>query len=70
MSQCDQILNHLKQFGTITGMEALSLYGCWRLAARICDLRQMGWDIHTQMITSSEKQFARYRLMSKRRLVA
>ena len=45
MSQKATILRHLKERGSITAMEALSLCGCTRLAGRIYDLRREGWDI-------------------------
>ena len=37
-SQCSAILEHLKKGLSITPLEALSLCGCFRLAARIHDL--------------------------------
>lgn len=45
-----KILAHLKSGRTITPNEALGLYGCGRLAARICELRQRGRRIKTDMI--------------------
>jgi len=47
MSQCDDILAHLKR-GPITAIDALNRYGCFRLAARIKDLRAQGYDIETR----------------------
>jgi hypothetical protein len=47
MSQCDDILAHLKR-GPISAIEALTRYGCFRLAARIKDLRGQGHDIETR----------------------
>ena len=44
-SQTTEILSHLKQHKTITAIEALKLYGCFRLAARIYDLAQAGNEI-------------------------
>ncbi|MBR5874517.1 MAG: hypothetical protein IKY90_07295 [Oscillospiraceae bacterium] len=35
-----QILKHLQKHGSITPLEALQLYGCFRLGARVCDLRK------------------------------
>ena len=68
MSQTDAILKHLKRDRTITGMEALAMYDCWRLPARILELREMGWNIITGMITTSKgKHIAKYTLNSKRR---
>lgn len=46
-SQAGQILDHLRRIGPITPLEALELYGCFRLAARIKDLRELGWAIET-----------------------
>ena len=38
-AQKSQILQHLKRHGTITSMEAITLFGCTRLSGRIFDLR-------------------------------
>lgn len=45
MSQCERILRHLRDYRTITPIEALSEYGCMRLGARIFDLKKMGYNI-------------------------
>ena len=37
MNQSEMILSHLKRRGTITPMQALGNYGCFRLAARVKD---------------------------------
>ena len=42
MTQCDRILRHLEDAGSITQAEAMSEYGIMRLAARIADLRGRG----------------------------
>ena len=39
-SQCDMVLDHLKNHGSISHREAEELYGIARLAARINDLRR------------------------------
>lgn len=44
-SQRQVVLHHLKEHGAISAVEALIYYGVKRLASRICELRQMGWDI-------------------------
>ena len=46
MSQTQWILDALKR-GPVTAMDALDGCGCFRLAARINDLRQAGHDIET-----------------------
>ena len=49
-SQNRMILGHLKEFKSITSLDALSEFGCFRLAARIKDLRDAGHHIHTEMV--------------------
>ena len=44
-TQCAKILNHLKEHGSISDLEAYSQYGIRRLASRIYDLRSRGVDI-------------------------
>lgn len=64
-TQCDCILEILKTGRSITQLEALNLCGCFRLAARIHDLRDRGNDIITETITTqSGKKVASYRLAS------
>ncbi len=45
MSQNDKILDHLKNVGSITFVEAVDLYRVRSLPRRIADLRQRGHDI-------------------------
>ncbi len=61
MTQNDQILKHLKK-GPITPMEALTDYGCFRLAARINDLKNAGHNIVMHMVEENGKRYAKYRL--------
>lgn len=62
MSQCQTILAMLKQ-GPVTALEALQTAGCLRLAARIADLREQGYDITTEDFkTPTGKYIARYHL--------
>jgi len=49
-TQVANILNHLQTKGSITPMEALNQYGCFRLASRICDLKKKGEAIKTTMV--------------------
>lgn len=61
-SQNDKVLNHLRKHGSITTLQALSRYGCFRLAARISNLREAGNHIKTVMVTKAGKTFAKYTL--------
>ena len=59
--QTRKILNHLSKYGSITPMEALTVYSIYRLSACIYDLRCTGIDIVTQMKKdASGHQYARY----------
>ena len=60
MNQSQWILNQLKQ-APVTPMEALAGCGCFRLAARIKELRQQGNDIKTKtLILPNGKIVAQY----------
>lgn len=64
-TQCGKVLRHLKDHGRITAAEAISEYGCYRLAARIADLKARGWPIRQRMITGTNRygeatRFAEY----------
>lgn len=60
LSQNKKILHHLKSNGSITPIEALNEYGCFRLAARIKDLRDEGHNILTEIVSNDGKKYARY----------
>lgn len=42
MTQNQMVLNHLKNNGTLTRLEALNLYGISELNTRVCNLRAEG----------------------------
>lgn len=59
-TQNQQILKHLQTVGSITPIDALNLYGCFRLSGRIYDLKKQGIKIETKHETSNGKTYARY----------
>ena len=61
MTQNSTILDMLRD-GPITALDALREAGCFRLAARISDLRAMGYDIESEMVEVNGKRIARYTL--------
>lgn len=62
-TQCKKIAAHLEGGNTITALEALNLFGCFRLASRIHDLRVQGYDIIVDRIkTNSGKYVAQYKM--------
>ncbi len=60
-SQCAQILAYIRREGSISPKEAMA-FGCYRLAARVMDLREMGWPVVTETEEHDGGQHARYRL--------
>lgn len=62
MTQKEQILHHLTEIGPITPIEALEQYGCFRLGARIADLKKEGVAIRTDIVARNGKRFAQYSL--------
>lgn len=66
-----ETLIYLQRYGSITPMDALKEFNCFRLGARIWDLRREGHDIFTEYETKRGKTYARYRLKrAKRRRAA
>jgi hypothetical protein len=60
-TQCEYLKEYLEMFGSITPLEALSAFGCFRLSARVSDLRAEGVNIRTT-IHKGEKNYAIYEL--------
>jgi len=67
MTQEKQILDHLKSGRAITPIEALDLYGCFRLASRISDLKKEHTKIEKTMVHNpvTNKKFASYSMRIK-----
>lgn len=62
MTQSEEISLHLQRGGKLTQMDALNKFGCFRLSARVHDLRAKGMNILMEMIkTKSGKCVAQYR---------
>lgn len=66
-TQCDRILRHMKDYGSITSMEAVNEYGIMRLASRINDLRAQGIAISSETVSGKNRygettHYAVYRL--------
>jgi hypothetical protein len=60
-SQCEMIKDWLMAGRKLTQLEALNLFGCFRLASRIHDLRKRGLDIKKERIlTTTGKYVTQY----------
>lgn len=67
MTQNERILNHLRECGSITPLDALKEYGCMRLGARIYDLKRAGYQIESRIESRKNRNgervtYARYSL--------
>lgn len=62
-TQSDMILAALKHGETLTAVEALQRFGCFRLAARIYDLRERWYRIGDRMVKVGRgKKVKEYRM--------
>ena len=66
-AQSKQILEYLQKGNSLTPLEALKMFDCMRLGARVYDLKSQGHEIVTEMVKDekSGKKYASYRLMEK-----
>lgn len=67
MTDKDRVLEHLKKHKSITPLEALNEFGCYRLGARIWDLRRDGHHIDTEIVHDKDRfgedmHYAKYTL--------
>lgn len=49
-TQCARVLKYMEDFGEITSAEAISDLGCYRLGARIWELKAQGYRIKRRMV--------------------
>jgi hypothetical protein len=60
-TQAGRILAHLRAGNRLTALDALESFGCFRLAARIHELRREGWAIEERTVeTRGGKRVAEY----------
>lgn len=67
MTQCEKILQYIKENGSITPINAMEEFGCMRLASRICDIKKMGYPVKVKIETAKNRNgepvhYARYSL--------
>lgn len=64
-TQQGKILRYLRNGGSLTPLEALSMFGCMALSQRCGELARAGWPIVSEMVKlPSGKRVARYRFAS------
>lgn len=69
VTQCDRVLRHLNDFGSITSLEAMKEYGIMRLASRISDLKRQGYRFKITVVAGKNRygeptHFNEYRLLN------
>ena len=55
MTQCEKIVEYIREFGSITTMEAFTDLGITRLASRIHDLQREGFSIDREIIKGKNR---------------
>lgn len=61
--QARRVLRHMEKKRSITPLEALGVYGVFRLAAVVHDIRKAGFNVLTDLHTDANgKRYARYSL--------
>ena len=61
-SQCGMILAALQRGETISPIDALNRFGCFRLGARIWDLQDRGYKIEKVWGGNGKKKYMTYKL--------
>lgn len=51
-TQAARVLRHLRDFGSISSLDAIREYGIMRLASRISELKKQGINIGVKMVKS------------------
>lgn len=54
-TQCERVLQYIKDFGEITSAEAISELSVYRLASRISELKNHGYAIKRRMVKGKNK---------------
>jgi hypothetical protein len=61
-SQNALIKGWLLNGNSLTTLDALNMFGCFRLSARIANLKEEGMNIITEMVEVNDKRIAKYSL--------
>lgn len=70
LTQKEMILRFMRDFGSITQLQAAEEFGCYRLSARIWDLKADGYSIKSEIMTRKNRYgktvpFAKYTLVEE-----
>lgn len=67
MNRAERVLNYIKEFGSITPLEAVRDLGYYRLSAAIHEIKGLGYHIKTEIKTGKNRygqpvHYAKYSL--------
>ena len=54
-TQCERIIQYMRDFGSITTLQAFTDLGCTRLASRVADLKRQGYDIKSEFVSGKNR---------------
>lgn len=63
-SQTQDILAYLKEGNSLTPIDALEKFGCFRLSGRVYDIKKLGYEIEMKMV-GGKKKYAEYKLKTQ-----
>ena len=74
LNQKQKVLRHLKTYGSITPLEAFNDYAIMRLTSRICELKNEGYIIKSELVSSLNRfdekvSFSKYTLNDKEKTI-
>ena len=61
-TQNAQILRHLREYKTITSLEAVEKYRIMRLASRVAELKRRGYTIASEYVKNGKSHYVVYHL--------
>ena len=64
ITQIGQIKEHLLAGNSLTPIEALNMFGAFRLSAVVFKLKEQGLNIKTDIISEDNKRFAKYSIIN------
>lgn len=70
MTQKQKVLRHLKTIGAITPIDALRDYSIMRLTSRVCELKDEGYNIKSELVSGKNKfgesvRYSKYTLVEQ-----
>ena len=66
MNQTEMVLDYIQKNGSITPLEALQFLGCFRLGARVWEIRSSGIPVEKEMVEENGKRYAKYYMKKSR----